>query len=317
MKGTCKKSDCAIAHDLPCELGNPRPTDCAHFQPAAMDVADPAREVVTDDPVGLRLPWTGRGLGVNDIGLASARSPADLVGVIGPHNAGKTALLTAMFAHFSRTGLIGEHSFAGSFTLQAWLRLKQYTAWPAASGPMFPPHTPDSGERVPSMLHLAFRRGHGLIRDLLFTDAPGEWFTRWERNQAAEEARGARWVADHSSRFLFVIDREGLAGADVGLVRQNTLSLARLLSEQRRGRPVAAVWTKSDIQCDEVIEAPIRTRLNELFGPHPSFNVAVSDEACLRVLATLLNDPLSVSPLKPHRIVGTTSAFLAYDGERS
>lgn len=312
MKGTCNRSDCAIKQDLPCEMGHPREADCPHFQSAASDAAEPTGSAPADDATGLRLPWTGRGLGLSDMALASARSPAQLVGLIGPYNAGKTALLTAMFTHFSQTALVDGYAFAGSFTLHGWSRLKRYTTWPDAHGPMFPPHTPDSSERVPSLLHLAFRCGHGLIRDLLFTDAPGEWFTRWVRNQASEEAKGARWIAEHANRFLFVVDREGLAGADVGLVRQNTLSLARLLSEQRRGRPIAAVWTKSDRQCDDAIEAPIRARLVELFGDHPSFNVDVADAECLRVLALLLTEPRPMRPPAPRRPAGPASAFLAY-----
>jgi hypothetical protein len=312
MKGACNRGDCSIKDDLPCEMGHDRPEDCPHFQAAISTGLEGSESVVADDADGHRLPWTGRGLGLNDIGLASARSPAQLVGLVGPYNAGKTAFLTAMFSHFSRTAVLDDHAFAGSFSLQAWSRLKKFTTWPAVQEPMFPPHTPDSSERAPSLLHLAFRRRHELIRDLLFTDAPGEWFTRWMRNQAAEEAKGARWIAEHASCFLLVVDRAGLAGADVGLVRQNTLALARLIGEHRRGRPVAAVWTKSDGHCDEEIEAQVRARLNEFFGEHPTFNVAVDDAACLRVLSFLLATQQPVTHLPVHRMASARSAFLAY-----
>ena len=312
MKGACDRSDCSVKDDLPCEMGHDRSEDCPHFKAVTSAGVEGNESTVTDDTEGHRLPWTGRGLGLNDIGLASARSPAQLVGLVGPYNAGKTAFLTAMFSHFSRTAVLDDHAFAGSFSLQAWSRLKKFTTWPAAQAPMFPPHTPDSSERAPGLLHLAFRRRQELIRDLLFTDAPGEWFTRWMRNHAAEEAKGARWIAEYASCFLLVVDREGLAGPDVGLVRQNTLALARLISEHRRGRPVATVWTKSDGPCDEEIEAPVRARLSEFFDDHPTFNVSVDDVGCLRVLAFLLALQNPASQPFGRRLSGTTSAFLAY-----
>lgn len=151
MKGNCSKPDCAVKHDLPCEMGHADPKQCSHYSTQAQESAVPATDSVPDDGSGQRLPWTGRALGVNDMMLASSRSPSHLVGLVGPFNAGKTGFLTAMFTHFAKKGSVGDSLFAGSYTLQGWTRLKQYTVWPSVHDPSFPPHTPDTGERVPSL----------------------------------------------------------------------------------------------------------------------------------------------------------------------
>jgi hypothetical protein len=307
-----------VRDDLPCELGLRDFKACPHYTegtvaPGAADGTTATNtEAIDDDAFAQRLPWTGRALGLADMALVSSRSPARLVGLIGPFNAGKTGLLTAMFSHFAKTGSAGDFDFAGSFTLHGWSELRHHTAWPSPHSGNFPPHTPDNGQRVPSLLHLAFRKPGGPLRDLLFTDAPGEWFSRWLTNQNAADAQGAVWIADNATHFIFVVDREGLAGNDVGRIRWNTLALARILGENLRGRPVLAIWTKSDTKCDEEIEGPIRSKLLEFFGPHTSLNLSVEDPGCVRVLETLLEEP----PLLGYKSPSTApaSAFLAYAG---
>jgi hypothetical protein len=249
--------------------------------------------------------------------LVSARSSAKLIGLVGPFNAGKTGFLAALFAHFAKVGIVGPFSFAGSYTLQAWARLRQFTEWPTSFGPSFPPHTPDSAERVPSLLHLAFRDGENPLRDVLFTDAPGEWFSRWIKNHSADNAKGARWIAQHATHFLFFIDRNALAGPTVGKVRNDTLQLARLIGEELRGRPIIVIWAKSDLQTAPEIEAPIREKLQKFFGDHPTFDMHVEDPRCLEVLQQLLAEP-AAEPLAFRREeASTNSAFWAYRGASS
>jgi Double-GTPase 2 len=310
MTGSCNKPGCGLKDGLNCDKGELDPRSCPHFQSGAVPPTEPNASDVAADSMAIRLPWTGRALGVNDMVLATARSQTELVALVGPFNAGKTALLTALFSHLAKTGEIAGHEFAGSYSLEGWARLREFTKWPSASGHSFPPHTPDSGERVPSLLHIAFRRKGSLIHDLLFTDAPGEWYTHWLRNQSADNAKGARWIAANATKFVFVVDREGLASSEQGLVRNNTLMLARILSEQRRGRPITAVWTKSDMKSNEEVERPIRQRLRELFGKHPSLNLSVHDESSLELLKGLLESrPAEIQARKPTL---TESAFMSY-----
>ena len=316
MSRTCSRSDCDIALGMPCEMGNREAAACSYYSAGVQaSVAIEPMANVVEDASGIRLPWTGRALGLADIILAASRGRASLVGVIAPFNAGKTGLLTAIYSHLAQTGQAADFNFAGSFSLQAWNELKNHTAWPSLSNGTFPPHTPDNGQRTPGLLHLAFRAGDNPIRDVLFTDAPGEWFTRWLTNEAAEHSAGARWIAENATHFIYVVDREGLAGDDVGPIRQNTLALARLLAEHLLGRPVIAVWTKSDKQCDEEVEAPMRARLVELFGKHVSLNLHVHDPACLDLINLVLKKLEEAPWPKPQ--TARTSAFLAYEGART
>jgi Double-GTPase 2 len=314
MKGKCALPNCGVKDGLTCEDGYADLAKCPNFSVVNGELTGPEAGVVNDDGTGQRLPWTGRALGLSDMMLVSARSSPTLIGLIGPFNAGKTAFLTSLFVHFAQSGLIAPFSFSGSYTLQAWARLRQYTVWPGTYGPGFPPHTPDSAERVPSLLHLAFREGARPVRDLLFTDAPGEWFTRWIQNQSGESARGAQWIADHATHFLFFVDRDALAGPQAGTVRHDTLVLARVLSEQRRTRPVIAIWAKSDLPCAPDVEAIVRAKLQKFFGDHPSFEVHAEDPACLKVLALLLEPPQGAAVAARCPTLQTHSAFFAYQG---
>jgi hypothetical protein len=314
MIGKCTQAACGVKDGLSCEQGHARLTECPYFEQSDQQEVVTDSALVNEDHAGQRLPWTGRALGLSDLILASARSATDLVGLVGPFNAGKTAFLTSLFVHFAQTGAVANFGFAGSLTLNAWFRLKHYTNWPANQGPTFPPHTPDSADRVPSLLHLAFREQSLPVRDLLFTDAPGEWFTRWIQNQSSENARGARWIAENASRFLFFVDRDALAGPLVGKVRQDTLSLARVLSEHRRGQPVITIWAKSDLKTAPDVEAPIRDKLQKFFGDHASFDLHVEDSACLKVLEILLKTPAPLPYSASAFPNESGSAFFAYRG---
>ena len=156
------------------------------------------------------------------------------------------------------------------------------------------------------------------MEDVLFTDAPGEWFTQWVRNRSSDEARGARWIADHASHFLFFVDRAALAGPDVGKVRENTLALARVLADYKRDRPIDVIWAKSDLKPDEAVEKPVRARLADFFGPHQSWNLHVHDSACLEVLAQILKRPrVTFEPAVPLVSLKRTSAFLSFTETRA
>jgi hypothetical protein len=311
MNGKCNQNNCGHKEGLACDMGHGTYAECPHFEATEKGTEPKGATSTPADDLGQRLPWSGRALGFSDMMLASGRSSASLAGLIGPFDAGKTSFLTAVFSHFADQGIVTDYSFAGSFTLEAWARLRQHTEWPATQRPTFPPHTPDSGERVPSLLHLAFRRHSELVKDFLFTDAPGEWFTRWLRNENGDDARGARWIADHATHFLFFVDRKALASADVGTARHNIQTLGRRIAEIRGPRPVFVIWTKSDESCNEEVEKPIRQRLTQFFGEHQSWDLHAKDPRCLDVLASLLSSHTpKTESLAP--VVANKSAFMAF-----
>src|SRR5688572_17732436 len=103
MKGSCLLPECGLKDGLACELGHIEFIQCPHFKPGTPDLAQDVGALV-EDASGQRLPWTGRGLGLNDVILVSGRSAANLIGLVGPFSAGKTSFLTALFAHFAKSG---------------------------------------------------------------------------------------------------------------------------------------------------------------------------------------------------------------------
>jgi hypothetical protein len=104
-------------------------------------------------------------------------------------------------------------------------------------------------------------------------------------------AEGARWTVKRADAFIFIVDREGLAGTDKGAVRSRILDLARRLSDERTGRPTSVVWTKSDCAVPQNIEAAVRNAISGRLGNCPTFDVSIlgaaKQEASKSLLAPL------------------------------
>ena len=125
------------------------------------------------------------------------------------------------------------------------------------------------------MLHLAFRRQDGTLRDLLFADAPGEWFQKWSINQQSSEAEGARWIARHADVTLLIADRQALAGPAKGTARNEFQLLAQRAVAESQGRRLALVWTKGDVEVAPAMEAQIRRAMGSAASNVPEFTVSV------------------------------------------
>jgi hypothetical protein len=185
-----------------------------------------------------------------------------VVGLVGPANAGKSTLLGAWYVILERRGAIsGGNRFAGSYTLEGWDGLARGLRWTPgqpAQQPAFPPHTTTGGNRTPGLLHLEFREGRAERRAFLIADAPGEWFRKWAINRDGPEAEGARWVSDHADVLLIFADREALCGPAMGAARGALQNLGSRVAAERRGRPVALVWTKADVAIPGAVEEAVR-----------------------------------------------------------
>lgn len=312
----CSDPKCGIQDGLTCHKGWTNLSDCPSF------VKVPSDETKSEEgnlvaPEGRRLPWSGRALGTEDMTMVAARSPTSLIGLIGVRDAGKTAFLSSLFSHFSTVGTLAGHAFSGSLTLGGWDELRKPTEWPNVSGPSFPPHTPMRGGRIPSLLHLSFRRLNDCLRDVLFTDAPGEWFSNWIMTQSSQAAEGARWIAEHSSHFLFFVDRKALAEEGGAKARGQIIQLARLLAENCGNRQIIVVWSKSDFENRNIEnEAFVRERLSLHFGEHPSFELAKNTNTCLRVLEMILTPQRCVTTIQNSPVVDEKSLFLAYGRDK-
>ena len=301
-----------------CDLGIKPLADCPHWK-ARSTVEAPEAPIPSSAP----LPWAGASLGTDDLSYVAVRSAPRLIGIIGPHNAGKTTLLIAWYLLLSRGLRLPGRLFAGSCSLGGWENLAHWLRWPPGAGPMYPPHTALHDGPQPGLLHFAFRREDGYLEDVLLTDAPGEWFTRWAVNRDEPAAEGARWTVRNADAFVVVVDRGALASKERGIARSRLFDLAGPLSDERAGRPVAIVWTKSDVPVDPILENAVREQLSARFPDSLTFAVSVhganqseAAHALLQPLCDLISLPPAVPPAPSELAVADSSdAFLRYRGK--
>lgn len=222
----------------------------------------------------LRFPWTGNVMGPADLPYLAGAKRTRLLTIAGASDAGKTSLLAAFYLLIAR-GLRPEGiEFAGSLTLEGWENIARSLQWSSSNGPTFPPHTSSGGGRSPGMLHLSL---HILAKhcELVAADAPGEWFTEWAINRESPLADGARWLSERTDVFLVIADSKALAGPDRGQARRALLDLLRRVGTESEGRPVALVWTKSDITVPSGIQIAIQEGAERSLKDFREFSVSM------------------------------------------
>lgn len=258
--------------DVGCSLGHLDLSRCP-FLAAESTAQKEDRSYIKE----VAMPWSGSVLGLTDLSFVAGRSKPIVLAIIGPHNAGKTTLLGALYLLLGRGFRPNDKlRFSGSCSLAGWEVVANSLRWgPGSIPPVFPPHTTSSSARIPGLLHLAFTPDNDRRTDYLMTDAPGEWFRKWAIRRDAPDAEGARWAADHADAFLLVADREALAGTQKGAARTGIQLLARRLADQLRGRPVALVWTKSDISITKAMEEAVRSAVLRVIPKAVEFAVSI------------------------------------------
>jgi hypothetical protein len=301
VSGECSLEKC-YPEDTGCCLGHTDYTECknwrAHNQkeePNSTDADHKAIDVTTlsETPVS----WTGNSFGINDTGIIAERSFVKTIGFIGPHNAGKTSLLTMIYTLLLRGDLkLGsKYAFCGSYTIEGWELLAQYLRHTNnPDRPSFPPHTTRSDMWIRGLLHAAFKK-QGCFRDILFTDAPGEWFTRWAINENSEKAGSAQWIYDAADAFVFFIDCEGLCGPDRGEIKEKMLNIAQRLGNKSDDRPVVVLWAKAD-KIDDIhkdLKAAMSKEIKIRFSHYKEFQVSIlpqtpDDPLCYKNIAGFL-----------------------------
>lgn len=244
MNPRCQDAECYVHQGESCRLG-----EVDHAQCAKWTAVTPGTEPETAAPStpAARVCWSGSALGPADLANLTPRGRSILVGVLGAHDAGKTTLLIGNYLLLLRGNTLADARFAGSRTLGAWESLAAWTRYdPAVHPPRFPPHTPRGTSRVPGLLHFALRGAHDEFRDILLTDAPGEWFTRWAIKADAPDAEGARWVAEKADAFLVFADCVRLSGPERGPARNELRQLLERLGNHVGSRPTVLVWAKHE-----------------------------------------------------------------------
>lgn len=253
MSLSCTNDNCFP--DTTCALGHLNRKDCKHWTEHDGKTSENSdqSEVATSD-----IPWNGYALGTSDLSILGGRGQPIVIGLIGPPDSGKTSLLAFIYMTLLRYGRIGEWDFAGSWTLGGWESIIHHCRWTGEPPPTFPPHTSSSG-RHPGILHTTLRkRDSGLLRDVLFTDAPGEWFTQWARAPLESTATGARWVIDHANILLTLIDCEALSDArKLPQARHATRDLLERIGAENRNCPVMVLWTKDDVDVPDKVRESI------------------------------------------------------------
>jgi hypothetical protein len=225
-----------------------------------------------------------------DLANLVPRGRSLLIGVLGAHDSGKTTLLAGNYLQILKGSLLADAHFSGSRTLGAWESLAAWIRFDEATrSPSFPPHTPRGTSRVPGLLHLALRNSKNEFRDVLFTDAPGEWFTRWSIQEDAPEAAGARWVARHADAFLLLADCVRLNGSERGQARNSVRQLIERLGNHANKRPTVFVWAKSDHKIPEAIQSTLRETLKRNI-PHAT--EIESNTQCADTLVSALDSAI-------------------------
>lgn len=262
--------------EVGCSLGHLDLSKCPVLA-AESTAKEDERPSMTD----VAMPWSGDVLGLTDLGFIAGRTKPIVLAIMGPQNAGKTTLLGAWYLLLERGLRPDDKSrFSGSCSLAGWGAVASPLRWePGSVPPAFPPHTSSSNARSPGLLHLAFTQDNDQRRDYLMTDAPGEWFRKWAVNRDDPDAEGARWAADHADAFLLVADCEALAGSEMGAARTAIQLLARRLAGELRGRPVALVWTKSDVSINKDMEQTVRSSVLRVIPKAVEFAVSIMSQS--------------------------------------
>ena len=268
----CPQETCFWSNGAGCGLGYLDPSDCP-----ALKAAPTVKQDDQPSPETVAIPWSGGVLGLTDLSFVAGPRKPVVLAVMGPHNAGKTTLLGACYLLLGRGCRPKEElQFSGSCSFAGWENVASPLRWkPGSVPPAFPPHTSSTTARIPGLLHLAFKHDRDHRAEYVITDAPGEWFRKWAVTRDDPDAEGARWAAEHADAFILVADRQALAGPDMGAARTGIQLLARRLADELRGRPVALVWTKSDIQVSEEMEEAVRSAVLRVIPKALEFAVSI------------------------------------------
>jgi hypothetical protein len=308
MSEKCKHiALCTNPEDEGCLLGLRDYRDCNYLNKGKNQKS----VEIPNDEFEMPIVWSGNSLGEIDLNCISYKKRPYIIGLVGPSNAGKTTLLATLYMLLRSGSKLHNFSFAGSNTLVGWENLAHFLTFKADNLIQFPPHTSRNVGRVPGMLHLKLKDTFGLLHDVLFTDAPGEWFSTWANKADDENAIGARWIDENSDAFLLFADCEAFK-KDIGNARIELKPIAERLRNNINNRPLAFVWTKSDFEFNPKVKKGIEESICNLFSIQKEFNVSVKingDNSLLKNIVDLFdwllheisinkNTPLTLEPKK-------------------
>ncbi|AUC22655.1 hypothetical protein BTO15_11400 [Polaribacter sejongensis] len=262
MAGRCKEPSC-FPDEIGCNVeGCSNVKDCKNYISEESTTEDVEK---VDEDNYYRIPWTGNSFGLTDLNYLTASSKPIFIGITGVASAGKTTFLASLYCLLRNGESIGNYSFAGSLTLIGWENIAWYLSWKNNGNIQFPPHTSNNAGRLPGLLHIALKNNEGEKIDLVFTDAPGEWFDHWRINVNNENAKGAKWIHDNCDAFLLFADCEMLTPTNSkrGIAKQQINSVADRIMENLGNRPFELIWSKSDITIPVETKNQIRSHFKQ------------------------------------------------------
>ena len=230
MLSGCRQEECTVAETGAC-LFNNDPTTCPFQASEVVDSNSTKSEVELVLP--LEEPEKKPQFPISlSLTLTQAREIMhgryfNLVGILGPPNAGKTASLVSLYLLISRGRLAG-FSYADSRTLMAFHEISQGARqWSEGQLPeQLTTHTELVDDRTAGFLHLRLKpsdREEAL--DLLFSDLPGEWTTALTDNNRVDRLKFLK----RADVVWLVVDGQQLSEL---ATRQLTLHRTQLLLQR-------------------------------------------------------------------------------------
>lgn len=251
-KYACAKTDCTVAITGKCLLSHVPVETCPHVRVSQADAVEQKEE--QPRPVfPTRLVYPGNELGLTQVSELLASRYGHLIGVLGAFDTGKTCLLCSMYLCASCGDLSPARLFAGSMTLYGFeSRLRLLRRWGGTGLPdKIVDHTSLLGDpRQPGFVHIALRQTTPVpaLRDLFFTDLPGEWTT--DLIKRADVAERFRFLGRADGLVITVKAPELLAPE----TRNSQIQSARMLMQRLRDSvgivpviPIIFAITRCDI----------------------------------------------------------------------
>lgn len=244
MANTCKKEGCY--ENIKCKFGEPLKKDCEHYIGKEPIVEGTNNEFLPEDNSYL-LSWTGNSMGLDDLKLVVERNSPQMISLVGAPNSGKTTFLGLLYLLLGNGQFLKDHKYSHTYSILGWEYIANFMRYQTPNRPDFPPHTSSYGGRDVGLLHLGVKQLDNL-KDLLFTDVPGEWFNNWSIDENDSNAGRAKWIDDNATGIILFLDSEGLSSDESGRFKITTQKLIRRLSNTVGKRKVAILWAKADLK---------------------------------------------------------------------
>jgi ABC-type uncharacterized transport system ATPase subunit len=310
----CGNPECNVAIDSKCMEGIADPPSCPHYGKALIVVKASDGEGIMAVAPGVRLPHADA-LSATEAELVLRTKDSNLVALVGPHDAGKTSLIAAVY-EMLQLGPIGQYQFGGSVTLHAF----EKTAHDARSeSRRNDPYTERTKLGELTFYHLDLVNSDGSSRRCaLFANRAGEDYMDTQKNQ--DLAKGYSELPRSDNLTVLVDGEKLLLSVERQLARRDALLTLRALVEAgvtRQWQRLALVLTKVDavrlaengapeaLQFFENLATSMSTEYGSHFVEFKTFQVAASPKSNKAVrgegVATLLDFWMKPPARNEHR----------------